>query len=370
MIDISNVVNISVSTPPATLAEYAINNLAVFTKDTPPAGGAPFFVYTNATDVLTDWGVGSKAYLAAVAVFSQSPNILTGGGKLIVVPVASTGVTLTQAITGVKDSVYFGGCAHTWANDDTEVTNAATYCQSIRRVLFVASATASDLTTGLLADLKAAKLTHARCLYHSDADELDGLKWGYAGLAMSTNFSGSNTTQTMHLKQIVGVTADTTITSTVLGNAQTAGADCYVSIAGRASVFTSGANGFFDDIFNLNWIVGSLEVAGFNALAGTSTKIPQTEEGMLSLKGAYRAVCEQAVTNRFVGAGAWNSPDTFGDPADFRRAVGLKGYCIYSSPVALQSVADREARKAPLIQIGLKFSGAVHSTSVIVFINK
>lgn len=369
MIDISNVVNISVSTPPATLAEYSINNLAVFTKDTPPGADA-YYVYTNATDVLTDWGDSSKAYAAAVAVFSQSPNIMTGGGKLIVVPVAATGVTLTEAITAVKDSVYFGACGHTWANDDTEVTAAATYCQSIRRMLFVASATAADLTTGLLADLQAASLTHARCLYHSDSAQLEAWKWGYAGRAMSTNFAGSNTTQTMHLKQIVGVTADTGITSTVLSNAQAAGVDVYVSIAGRASVFTSGENGFFDDIFNLNWIVGSLEVAGFNLLAGTSTKIPQTEEGMLVLKAAYQTVCDQAVTNRFVGPGSWTSADTFGDPQDFNRAIGLKGYFLYSSPVALQSAADRASRKAPLVQIALKYQGAVHSTSVIIFVNK
>ena len=65
MIDISNVVNISVSTPPATLAEYAVNNLAIFTKDTPVVGGgAAYHVYTNATDVLTGAVVGGAVGFA------------------------------------------------------------------------------------------------------------------------------------------------------------------------------------------------------------------------------------------------------------------------------------------------------------------
>ena len=40
------------------------------------------------------------------------------------------------------------------------------------------------------------------------------------------------------------------------------------------------------------------KLAGFNYLAQSSTKIPQTEAGMDGLKGAYRAVCQQAVANQ------------------------------------------------------------------------
>ena len=129
-------------------------------------------------------------------------------------------------------------------------------------------------------------------------------------------------------------------------------------------------NSFFDDEYNMNWFIGALEVAGFNYLATTSTKIPQTEEGMNGLKGAYRAVCQRAVSNRFVAPGTWNSGDTFGDPEDFVRNIADFGFYIYSSPIAEQSQAEREARESPLVQIAIKFAGAIHTTEAIININK
>ena len=113
-----------------------------------------------------------------------------------------------------------------------------------------------------------------------------------------------------------------------------------------------------------------MEVAGFNVLAQTQTKLPQTEAGMDVLKGGYRTVCTQSVVNGMVAPGSWTSPDTFGNPEDFKRNIEEQGYFIYSQPISQQSSVDREARKAPVIQIALKLAGAVHSSDVIVNINR
>ena len=109
---------------------------------------------------------------------------------------------------------------------------------------------------------------------------------------------------------------------------------------------------------------------GFNYLAGSNTKIPQTEEGIAGLKDAYTQTAVQGVRNGVLAPGAWTSSDTFGDPVSLRKNVQDLGYYRYSTPVALQSSADRAARKAPLIQFALKFAGAVHSSSVLVEINE
>jgi hypothetical protein len=90
---------------------------------------------------------------------------------------------------------------------------------------------------------------------------------------------------------------------------------------------------------------------------------------MDGLKGAYRTICEQAVTNQYCASGAWNSPNVFGNPADLIANVAQRGYYIYSLPVAQQLQANRAARQAPLIQIALKQAGAIQSSSVIVNIN-
>jgi hypothetical protein len=384
MIDIVNVVNISVITPPAGLAAYSINNLVCFTKDTPAVAlTGTFAAYASASEVATAWGSASQVYEAAVAVFSQSPNILTGGGLFIVIPMLTDEV-LEQAIVRASGLIYFGGCSATYAlgtagptgytgatGVNLEALRGAATAESEGKILFLADSAIDSLSAGGLAyEAEDRSLKHTRVLHHTVADELDKFKWAYASRGMSTNFSAINTTSTLHLKSLAGVASDTGMTQTILNSAKTVGADVYVNIAGQACVMSHGANEFFDDVYNLDWFVGALEVAGFNYLRQTGTKIPQTEQGMDGLKAAYRRVCSQAVSSRFVAPGSWTGSDTFGDPEDFKRNITDFGFYIYSQPVALQAVADRAAREAPVVQIAIKYAGAIHSTDVIVNINK
>ena len=50
------------------------------------------------------------------------------------------------------------------------------------------------------------------------------------------------------------------------------------------------------------------------------------------------------------------------------KNIKEKGYYVYSLPISEQSQPDREARKAPLIQIAIKSAGAIHSSDEIVTI--
>ena len=370
-IAITNVINISVALPPSGLAPYSINNLLCITDETPvQAIGGDYKSYASASDVAADWGSSSETYKAAQAVFSQSPNILTGGGVFIVMPLIVDETTV-EAMIRAKGLVYFGGVATTYDPvDDTELQADATQAQTDRKLYFYSVTDSAKIAPSGVVDLiRQASQIYARGMYHSVAADAYAMKWAYAGRGMSVNFSGTNTTITMHLKQLVGVVPDPTLNQTLLDQAEVAGADVYGSIANRATLLTSGANEFFDNVYNLTWFIGALEVSGFNYLAQTASKIPQTEAGMDGLKGAYRSVCEQAVTNRFVGAGAWTSPDKFGNPEDFDRNISDFGYFVYSVPLAVQPVADRAARKAPLTQVAIKYQGAIHSSDVLINVN-
>ena len=53
-----------------------------------------------------------------------------------------------------------------------------------------------------------------------------------------------------------------------------------------------------------------------------------------------------------------------------QRNIAEKGYYIYSIPVAQQNQTEREARKAPVIQIAVKFSGAIHHSEVIITVER
>lgn len=377
---ITNFVNITVTQPGAGLLPYAVNNLAIFTQEVPVVTlTAGYGIYLNAASVATDWGTTSETYQQAAAIFSQSPNILTGGGQLIIVPfLSSSNLTAIMTTADTTLGLFYGGAL--WCGYsplDVEITAAAAYCQANRHILFAVSHEAADIvpTTGLFALIKGASQSQARCLYYTtSALTARVFAAAYASRLFSVDYTGSNTALNMHAKSLANVTPDTGISQTILSYCLTNGIDTYPSFGGGGQslgkVFTSGANGgFSDDIQNANWLVFALQVAGFNALAQTSTKLPQTEQGMAALKNAYVQVMNQAVECGYLAPGAWNSPDTFGDPATLIRNVAAAGFYVYSKPVALQSQADRTARRAPVIQIAGKSAGGINSSNLIVNIN-
>lgn len=371
-LQLTNIIDISVSATPTGVSAYNTSNLALFTSETPsPVFDDGFKIYLEPTEVGTDFGTSSTTYKQALAVFSQQPNILAGGGYLVVIPFVPS-ETLDAAITRTQDLVQYFGLMSTQIESGADMQDAAAVVQALNKIaFFVQKASASIDPGGDLDDLRTGGFTQSRGLFYGSSADLDALEMqaAYAGRALSVNFSGSNTTATMHLKNLIGIQPDDSMTQTLLNKAKAAGADVYASFQGVPKVYTSGANSFFDQVYNLQWFVGALQVAGFNFLAQSSTKIPQTEAGMDGLKGAYRAVCEQAVTNQYSAPGTWNSPTTFGNQADLLQNIAQRGYYIYSVPVSQQLQVDRAARVAPLVQIAIKEAGAIQSSTVIVNVN-
>jgi len=289
------------------------------------------------------------------------------------------GVTATGADAGVervKDAIlrtagsinYFGIILNQKLAD-AELTETAALMQGLDKLLFVGSNLSADVT-GIFTTLKNAGYTHTRCLYYS-ISETKALEFaaGYAGRGLSVNFDGVNTAQTMHLKEITGMIADTGLTETLLNTANRAGVDVYADF-GVPKLFTSGANEYFDFIYMQLAFKNRLQIAGFNFLATTNTKIPQTETGMNNLKNAYREVCKDFVENGSFAPGTWNDATTFGNPEDHRRNIADFGYYIYSVPITEQSQLERESRVAPAVYIAGKSAGAIHKGDVVAFIEK
>ncbi len=374
-LQLTNVINISVAETPAGIGKYNTSNLALFTRDAYDAdlfGDLGYKIYLEPSEVGSDFGTDSITYKMALAVFSQQPNILAGGGYLVIIPFLSS-EELADAINRTKDLVQYFGVMMAEIDLQTLVLQAAQVIQSLNKIAFFSSHDILDIAPGGTFDiLRSSGYTQSRALFYlGDEVDVDTLvmQAAYAARALSTDFEGSNTTSTMQLKDLVGVLPDGSMTQTYQNQCSECGADTYVSLQGVAKVLTSGANKFFDDVYNLQWFVGALQVAGFNFLAQSATKIPQTEGGMTAFKDAYRQVCEQAVTNQFVAPGKWNSPNIFGNQENFLANIAQRGYYIYSVPVSQQSQVARAAREAPLVQIAIKEAGAIHSANVIVFVN-
>ena len=384
MVDISNVVNSTISAGETVLGQYNTNAVLYLSAAEPIVElSGSWKVYKNSRDVGTDYGTTSKVYKDAVVFFSQSPNVLSGNGYLIVAPLTHTTETVDEVETDVIEDlddalerisalVYFGGWLTDKAADATELTAAAQLSETMNTIALIGAATESSLENGgLLYALSALNLNHTKLLYYHDLTEgtpdLRAFVAGYASRMFSVNFAAQNSMITANLKTIRGIKADDSITETIYQTLNTLGIEAYVDYGGVAKIVSNpNGNGlYFDDVYGRIWFDNTIKVEEFNALGSVATKVPQTERGMDYLKRTARKVCQQAVNNGFLGAGTWNGDYPFGNPEDFARNISDFGFYIYSEPVASQTQTQRQTRKAPVIYIAGKQQGAIHSMDII-----
>lgn len=487
VLDLANVVRVSILSALRGLANVNTSALAIITDEAAiPNDYGEFRTYLNADGVAEDFGSNSETFRIATDIFNQTPNVLSGGGFLVIIPriqsapavaahitgtgpvnlttltatdyainvlvgagpaanvvigtidatsiatvttslnnaavtaagiefvisgsdIASATVSLQTTATGasasvtindvtsgtnispllnlagsatgadagverVKDAVlrttgtvpYFGIVLNEKQADAT-LTELAALIQTQEKILFVGSNLSADIA-GVFTTLLNAGYTHTRCLFYS-ISENDALDFAasYASRGLSVDYDAADTQLTMHLKDITGLVADSGVTQTILDQAAAAGVDLYVDF-GVPKTFTSGANLYFDQIYSRLALQLRLQTAGFNYLATTNTKIPQTEDGLNGLKAAYRNVMESFVANGTYAPGTWTGPASFGNPEDLVRNIADFGYYIFSQPISQQSQQQRDARIAPLIQIAAKESGAIHSSDVTVLV--
>ena len=300
----------------------------------------------------------------------SAAGYLNVAGGSSVTGVNASGETLAQAVSAALQQVYFGGVLSAQYTDDTTTQANATALQAQDVVFYNDMSSLKDMAI-LGAAIKSAGLGKTRTLAYSEGAEQAKIAIAtYATIAQSVNYNGSNTALTMNLKTLTGLVGDSGLSDSYVLSANTNGVDIYGVTGGLSVVYSNDNNGYTDDITANLWHKKATEVAGFNYLRQTNTKIPQTEQGMTGLKNSYVSVCEKAIRNGTVAPGSWNTAIPFGDPEDFQRNIEEKGYYIYSIPVAQQAQTEREARKAPVCQIAIKRSGAFHFSEVIINVER
>lgn len=377
-IPISYVVSATAVTPARGLEPLKLSTILLLTDEEPANSiTESYMISRTATAIIQQWGTETEVAKQAQAIFSQQPNILANDGYVIVAPYKNTDETYSQAITRLAGEIYFEGILTTRTVTDDEAVAASTLVQSMNnRILMLPASNTNALTasTGLFA--KVASNTRTKCVLYTlgEDEETAALNArlfaaAYLSRGFAVNYSGSNTTITMNLKDLVGIQADTNISEGILSQCVAIGADCFPSIEGLAKVISNRQGGmYFDQVTNQIWFLNAIQRAVFNVLAQTNTKIPQTEAGLEKITKAIRQVCNQGVTNGFIAPGTWNSSDTFGVYADFYRNIEGFGYYIYHQPVSEQLQSEREQRKAPLFSIAAKESGSVHQANIVIYI--
>lgn len=189
------------------------------------------------------------------------------------------------------------------------------------------------------------------------------------GRMFTVNFNGSMTTITLKFKQAPSI-QPTNLRESQAKNLADRNCNFYAIYENDTYIIESGimASGMHaDERHGLDWLQDAIQTAVFNALYQSRTKIPQTDDGVAMIQAKIEQALQQGVTNGLIAPGVWNS-DGFGalSAGDTLKS----GFYVYAGSVNDQPQADREARKAPAIQVAIKLAGAIESADVTVNVNR
>lgn len=371
---LSGIVNVDVIMSPAATSGRNFGTMLIMGDATVIPLTERLRLYTSAADIGTDFGLESAEYQAAAVWFAQSPQpqqlYIGRWAKTLATGEEGKVETLAEAVNAALEyASWYGLAVATDAEDvlsDEDILAVAAAVESAAQSRVFAVTTGNEAvldptsTTDIAARLKAAGYARTFVQYstHSRFAAISAF-----ARAFTVNFNGSNTTLTLKFKTEPGVTWET-LSASQAAALESKRANVFVLYANDSAILQQGvmANGdFFDERHGLDWLQNYVQTNLYNLLYTSTSKIPQTEAGITRLMGNVEASMDQAVTNGLVAPGVWNG----GAIGQLSAGDTLtKGYYVYAQPLASQSQADREARKAPVMQVACKLAGAVHYADV------
>ena len=191
----------------------------------------------------------------------------------------------------------------------------------------------------------------------------------YLARAFTVNFRANRSTITMKFKAQPGVDAEY-LTASEATALKTKNINVLAAYRNGTSIVQEGvvANGtFFDEVHGLDWLISQIQTNIWNLLRGSTTKIPQTNQGSALIAAAIAAACDDGVNNGLIAPGQWNA-DGFGELESGKMLTS--GWYIFYPPVETQEQSDREARHSVPFQLAVKLAGAVHDVDVILNVNR
>lgn len=369
---VSNVVNVDVIIGPRAATGRNFGSLLILGTSTVIPVKERLRLYSSKEDIGSDFGVDSPEYEAATVYFSQSPRpkeVYVGRwAKTLATGEAGAAEKLMDAVNAVMGYTNWYGLGiadkEDIADDDWLKVAAAVEASGVSRILAITTSDPATMdatsTTDLAYKLKAAKYGRTFVQY-SSSNKYAALS--AFGRAFTVNFNGSNTTITLKFKQEPGITYET-LTTDQAAALDARNCNVFVFYQNDTAILQQGvmsSGDFFDERHGLDWLQNYVQTNLYNLLYTSTTKVPQTDAGVTRLLSNVEQSMDQSVTNGLVAAGVWNGgPIGQLDSGD----TLTKGYYVYAQPISEQAQADREARKAPVIQVACKLAGAVHFADV------
>lgn len=333
--------------------------------------GQRFTVSSNTIGTASSVGYASSPSgvdIAALTGLSQA----AGASVPVVGIAAETAIAAVQALAGATSDWYGLTFALLSQMPDSVTLQVAATIEGISpvRVFGITTQASAVLdgtsTTDLAATLAAAGYSRTIVQYSSSNPYA---VCSFFGRALTVNYTGNDTVITMKFKQEPGVPPEV-LTENQAAALREKNCNVFVSYQNGANIIQEGvvSNGrFWDEVHGLDWLANAVQTDLFNVLYTASTKIPQTDDGIHVLVTQMEATLSRAVENGLISPGIWNA-EGFGQ---LKRGDPLtKGFYVYTSPIAFQSQADREARKSPVLQAAVKMAGAVHSVAALISVNR
>ena len=372
--DVSQIIPITARIVPNGIATANFAEALMFAPQTElPVGFLPdtYRTYTTLTSLAVDFPDTTETYKAMSRWLGGTPATR----KVKVWGAATADATITATLNKARNVLWWYWSfftADVYA-DATKVGLIAAWHDTAESFFMNCqtgtSATAIRVpatTTDISTVLTTSGYRHATTVSHA-TDQ-------YAGIALckhfaAVNYSAANSTITGEFKKSPGVAAED-LTDTAYDAMKLDTKKCafysLVELQGSNDVGRwvntwshSSYGEWMDDVVNLDAFVNALKVALYNAAAGQVTKLAQTPVGQAVLIGAARGICEQYITNNYLG------PRNYTDPDDGLEKYTV-GYEILTKPEDILDLsdADRDARKSAAIRIRIFRAGAIHSVPV------
>ena len=205
VLPISNVINVTVTNTPEGLVTPNTNSIALLTQDA-PINLETYGEYITPSQVAANYGTNSVTAQMANNIFAQLPNILSGEGQLVIIPMigavsATPGTGTTPnisanlasliAVTNGNLKVTINGVATNLANlNFTGCTTLAQIAAVIDAAMIDADCVASGNTLVFTSHKVGSTSTIAFAVYAGGGTDLTGA--GYLNTGAATDVAGAN----------------------------------------------------------------------------------------------------------------------------------------------------------------------------------
>lgn len=317
---------------------------------------------------------GTISFLTAPPTGTDISSLMSGksdeGGRVVDGVDAET-ISETLNVVEAINSKWYGFTFTKEVRDDSQTSagtiddclDAAAWAEARVKTFWNNSSDANTLVTGDTTSIsyQLEQLEYNRTATIYNAGDYPAVSLFARGATV--DFDGTNTTITYKFKQLPGLTASD-LSATQADNLIAVNCNYYAEFGTQLSgdsvaIVAEGvmANGrFIDEVVGIDWLQNAIQTDEFNYLYQSTTKIPQTDEGVAGMVQVLSGVLDQAVNNGLAAPGYVT--------IEGETVFLPKGYEIFTGLVEDQSQASREAREAPPISFVIKGAGAIHSVTI------